>query len=73
MLDQVGQETLLQRVGTLAREIECLRRDLLRSQITDLQVRKGKPTLFGSVRGGDVTEEMIQEAKRALFRPLEDL
>jgi hypothetical protein len=36
-------------------------------------VRKGKLTLFGSVRGGDVTEEMIQETKRALFRPLEDL
>jgi len=72
MLDQVGRETLLQRVGTLAREIECLRRDLLRSQITEVQVRQGKPTLFGSVRGGDVTEEMIAEAKRALFRPLED-
>jgi len=73
MLDQVRQETLLQRVGTLAREIECLRRDLLRSRITEFQVRQPKPTLFGSVRGGDVTEEMIQEAKRALFRPLEDL
>ncbi|MBM4467175.1 MAG: hypothetical protein FJ014_16745 [Chloroflexi bacterium] len=73
MLDQVGQEMLLKRIDTLAREIECLRRDLLRSRITELQVSKGKPTLFGSIRGGDVTEEMIEEAKRALFRPLEDL
>jgi hypothetical protein len=32
-----------------------------------------KPSLFGSVEAGDVTEAMIDEAKRQLFRPLPDL
>lgn len=31
-----------------------------------------KPTLFGSVRAGDITDEMIEEAKKALFRDLDD-
>ena len=32
---------------------------------------KQKTSLFGSVRGGDITEEMIDEAKKDLFRELE--
>lgn len=32
-----------------------------------------KPSLFGSVEAGDITEAMIEEAKRQLFRPLPDL
>jgi len=33
---------------------------------------KQKPSLFGSVRGGDsTTEEMIEEAKKDLFREAE--
>jgi len=32
-----------------------------------------KPTLFGSVQAGDIIEEMIEEAKKALFRYLDDL
>jgi len=32
-----------------------------------------KPSLFGSVRGGDVTEKMIQESKHNLFKKLNNL
>jgi len=28
---------------------------------------KGRISLFGSVKGGNITEEMIDEAKRSLF------
>ena len=34
---------------------------------------KQKPSLFGSVSGGDITDEMIEEAKKNLFRELEDI
>ncbi len=35
---------------------------------------KQKPSLFGSVRGGDITDEMIEEAKKNLFgEELEDV
>jgi hypothetical protein len=32
-----------------------------------------KPSLFGSVEAGDITDAMIEEAKHDLFRPLADL
>jgi hypothetical protein len=32
-----------------------------------------KPTLFGSIQAGDITKEMIEEAKKALFRDLDEL
>jgi hypothetical protein len=35
--------------------------------------QKQKPSLFGSVRGGDVTDEMIDVAKKDLFRELEEI
>ncbi len=34
---------------------------------------KQKPSLFGSVRGGDITDEMIETAKKNLFRELGDV
>jgi len=72
MSDQVDLGTLLERVDSLEEEIEWLKRDLLRSLAAEPRGKKVK-SLFGSVRGGDVTEEMIEEAKQALFRPLEGL
>ena len=32
-----------------------------------------KTSLFGSVKGGDVTEKMIKESKRNLFRNLNNI
>lgn len=73
MIDQPTLDTLLQRVDTLSQELEQLRRDLLRSATGSPAVPARKPTLFGSVRAGDITDEMIEDAKRDLFRDLEDL
>jgi hypothetical protein len=66
-------DTLLQRVDALGRELEQLRRDLLRGTAGAAGVSAQTPTLFASVQAGDVTDEMIGEAQRDLLRPLDDL
>jgi hypothetical protein len=73
MIDQPTFDTLLRRVDALGRELEQLRRDLLRSRAGAAGTPAPKPTLFGSVPAGDVTDEMIEEAQRSLLRPLDDL
>jgi hypothetical protein len=72
-IDGVTHGTLLRRVDVVEREIKSLKRDLLRSLVTRPQTSQVKPSLFSSVRGGDVTEEVIEEAKRALFPPVNDI
>jgi hypothetical protein len=72
-VDGVSQDALLKRVDAVGREIKSLKRDLLRSLATRPQISEAKPSLFGSVRGRDVTEDMIEEAKHALFRPVDDI
>jgi hypothetical protein len=61
----------LRRVDTMERQLAFLKRDLVRS--IQPGRRKVKASLYGSVKGGDVTEEMIEEAKRSLFRELKDI
>jgi hypothetical protein len=73
MLQPADQNMMLKRIDTLGRELERLRRDLLHAQVVSSQLLPEKPSLFGSVQGGDVTPEMIEESKQALFRPLEDI
>lgn len=73
MIDQASLDTLLRRVDVLGREVEQLRRDLLRGVAVQQTAPRQKPSLFGSVRAGDITDEMITEAQRDLFRPLDDL
>lgn len=72
MSTEISFEKLIRRVDALESEIERLKRDLFHSLVTQSQQNKVK-SLFGSVRGGDVTENMVNEAKRSLFRNLEDL
>lgn len=60
---------MLKRIGDLEREIEYIKRDLLHLE----EKPKRKPSLFGSVRGEDITDEMIEEAKTDLFRESEDV
>ena len=52
-----------------SRELELLRRDLLRAVAGAGGVPARKPTLFGSVAAGDITGEMVEEAQRDLLRP----
>jgi hypothetical protein len=73
MLKKIDQDNLLKRFDSLVREIENLKRDLLRSLTVGVKHREMKPTLFGSIKGGDVTEEMIEESKQSVLRPLEDV
>jgi len=67
---------LLAQVRELQRILEFLQRDLIRQEArlaSAKRVRKKKMSLYGCVKGGDITEEMIEEAKRSLFRELEDV
>ena len=66
---EVQTNAVLKRIGNLEREIGYLRRDLMHLGTKAVQ----KPSLFGSVRGGDVTDEMVEEAKKNLFREAEDI
>lgn len=59
----------LEQVSLMEREIERMKRDILRSLPEEEEGSQGPSTLFGSVEGGDVTEELINEAKRSLFQP----
>lgn len=71
---EVQEESILRRVCRLEHELEQLKRDLLHSLSTHPTAHSArKPSFFGSVQGGDVTEEMIEEAKKKLFRNLKDL
>ena len=60
---------VLKRLGDLEREIEYIKRELLHV----VEQPKRKASLFGCVRGGDVSEEEVEEAKKGLFRELEDI
>jgi len=60
------EDNTLRRIESLEREIEYIKRDLLHIGLKS--ERKEKTSLFGSVRGGDVTDEMIEEAKKELFK-----
>jgi hypothetical protein len=73
MLKQTDQDNLLRRIDLLGRELERLRRDLLHAQVVSFQPEWKKPSLFGAVRAGDITPQMIEEAQQSLFRSLEDI
>ncbi|MGB2726858.1 MAG: hypothetical protein WBD09_00075 [Halobacteriota archaeon] len=66
---EIKTKNILKRIGDLEREIEYIKRDLMHLE----EEPKQKPSLFGSVRGGDITDEMIETAKKNLFRELGDV
>ena len=73
MSEQADWDALLRRVDALARDLARLRRDVLRAMTGTASVPTRKPTLYGSVEAGDVTDEMIDAARRELLRPLADV
>lgn len=73
MIDQANVNSLLRRVDMLGREVEQLRRDLLHGVVLQPTEAEHKPSLFGSVHAGDITGELIEEAREELFRPLDDV
>lgn len=67
MMADVDLRHTLEQVDSLERDIEEVKRDLLRS-LTDEPEDTEIPSLYGSVEGGDITEEMVEDAKQSLFR-----
>jgi hypothetical protein len=65
---EIKTKDVLKRIGDLERDVEYIKRDLMHLEAEPKQ----KPSLFGCVRGGDITEEMIEEAKKILFLEPED-
>ena len=64
---------ILKKVDTLEQELIRLKRDIIHSLVDMQKTAKLKPSLFGSVGGGDVTEEMIEESKTCLFRKFDEI
>jgi len=68
---KLDAEVILERIGDIERALEILRRDIIKG-IEPFE-KDARISLYGSVKGGNTTEEMIDEAKRSLFRDLEDI
>ena len=64
---------VLRKLDGIERELAKLRRDIIHSLIGKESPNKTKPSLFGSIKGRDVTEKMIEESKRNLFRDMKNL
>jgi hypothetical protein len=64
---------VLRKIDGIERELAKLRRDIIHGLISKDGSNKTKQSLFGSIKGGDVTEKMIEESQRNLFRNLNDL
>lgn len=68
------EEGPLHRLDRLEQELEQLKRDLLRQLVAGTTSQYvTKPSLFGSVKGGDIADEMIEDSKENLFKHLKDL
>lgn len=64
----IDSSNLLRKIEEMQRELEYMKRDLMHLKEKTTQ----KPSLFGSVSGEDITDEMIEKAKRELFRQAEE-
>lgn len=64
--NKLSTTIVLKQIDVLEREIVRLKRDILHSLVVREKPKKLKISLFGSVKGGDITEEMIEESKRSL-------
>lgn len=73
MVDKLSVMRVIKQVNVLERELARLKRDILHSLVVEEQPKELKVSLFGSVRGGDVTEKMVKESQRNLFRHLKDI
>jgi hypothetical protein len=68
-----GAALVLKKIDGIERELAKLKRDIIHSLIIKQRSNKAKESLFGSIKGGDVTEKMIEESQRNLFRNLKDI
>jgi len=56
-------ENILRKIDKLEREVEKLKRDFLKGANRTGKKKTPKPSLFGSVKGGDISEKVINKAK----------
>lgn len=73
MAEKLNAATLLKKIDSMEKELINLRREMLYGFAGKEKTKKKKPSLFGSVKGGDITEEMIEKSKQDLFRKLSNL
>jgi hypothetical protein len=73
MTRKSNNTAVLKKIDGIKLEIAKLKRDVIHNFVASGTLRRMKPSLFGSVRSGDVTEKMIQESKCNLFRKLNNL
>ena len=73
MIDNTNESVILKQIDRLEREVVLLKRNILRNMSFKEHDEKPKDSLFGAVKAGDVTEEMIEESKQNLFRNLNDI
>ncbi len=73
MIRKSSAALVLKKIDGIERELAKLKRDIIHSLIKKKTPNKAKQSLFGSIKGGDITEKMIEESQRNLFRNLKDL
>jgi cupin superfamily acireductone dioxygenase involved in methionine salvage len=64
-----NSSNFLRKIDQIQRELEYIKRDLIHMEEKSAK----KTSLFGSVSGEDITDEMIEKAKRELFQEAEDI
>ena len=67
----LNTNVVLERIDGMEKELEFLKRDFI--HVFRPSTKKRRPSLYGSIKGKDVTEEMIKIVKQSLFRNLEDI
>lgn len=72
-MDSKLTDTVLKQIDVLEQELAKLKKDIIHSLAAKEKSKKKKPSLFGSVKGEDITEAIIAESKRNLFRNLPDV
>lgn len=72
MLAKISGTNVLKQIDVLERELVDLKKTVIHTLLVKAEYEEEKVSLFGSVRGGDVTEEMITDSKRDLFRRWEE-
>ena len=72
-MDKLHTTKVLKQIDVLEQELIRLKRNIIHGLVVREKPKKLKPSLFGSVRGGDVTEEMIEESKHNLFRNVSNI
>jgi ribosomal protein L9 len=69
----IGKDgSVLEKIVSLERALYSLKIDFLKTRALNKKAA-GRKSLFGSVSGGDITDEIIEDSKKSLFRDLGDV